>query len=264
MGASNMPSPAEDLFDLGGAVALVTGASSGLGWRFAEVLAAQGARVVAGARRLDKLHDLVAAIRTGGGSAHAVRLDVTDRASITAAFDEAEAVFGPVGILVNNAGIAPQERVLEQSAETWRRVMETNLDAVWFCAQEGARRMVAADIEGSIINISSLLGLGVSRSLSAYAVAKAGVVQLTRAMALELAARGVRVNAIAPGYLLTDINRGYFESAAGARMIEKIPMKCIGAPADLDGTLLLLASRAARFMTGSVIVIDGGQGLGVD
>lgn len=259
-----MPGFAEDLFDLSGQVALVTGASSGLGWRMAEVLAAQGAKVVVGARRTERLAELVKAIEAGGGTARAVHLDVTDRASIRAAFDEAEMVFGPVAILINNAGIAAQQRVLEQSAETWRSVLETNLDAVWYCAQEGARRMVAADVEGSIINISSLLGLGVSRTLSAYAVAKAGVVQLTRAMALELADKGVRVNAIAPGYLLTDINRGYFESPAGQRMIEKIPMKRIGDPCDLDGTVLLLAGRASRFMTGAVLVIDGGQGLPVD
>lgn len=259
-----MNGPAEDLFDLSGQVALVTGASSGLGWRMAEVLAAQGAKVIAGARRMDRLEALVEAIGQGGGTARAVYLDVTDRASIKAAFEEAETVYGPVTILINNAGIAAQQKVLEQSSETWRSVLSTNLDAVWYCAQEGARRMVAANVEGSIINISSLLGLGVSHTLSAYAVAKAGVVQLTRAMALELADKGVRVNAIAPGYLLTDINRDYFESAAGQRMIKRIPMKRIGDPSDLDGTMLLLAGRAARFMTGSVIVIDGGQGLGVD
>lgn len=256
--------PAGELFDLTGQVALVTGASSGLGWRFAETLAAQGAQVVAGARRVDRLQRLVDGIGQSGGAARAVALDVTDRAQIQAAFDDAERAYGPVTILVNNAGIALQERVLDQSAQTWRTVLDTNLDAVWFCAQEGARRMVGAGVEGSIINIASILGLGVAKTLSAYAVAKAGVVQLTKAMALELAAKGVRVNAIAPGYILTEINRDFFATPAGAEMIGKVPMRRIGDPADLDGALLLLASRASRFMTGAVIVADGGQSLPID
>lgn len=252
---------AGELFDLSGEVALVTGASSGLGWRFCEVLAAQGARVVACARRTERLEALVAAVRAAGGEAEAVRMDVTDRAAIAAAFDAAENAFGPVSVLVNNAGIAAPAPVLEQSPETWRAVLDTNLDAVYFCAQEGARRMVAAGVEGRIVNIASLASFTVARGLSAYSVAKAGVAQLTRALALELARHGIRVNAIAPGYVLTEINRDFFATKEGADVIRGIPMRRIADPAELDGTFLLLASNASRFMTGSIVLIDGGQSL---
>lgn len=255
---------AGELFDLTGEVALVTGASSGLGWRFAEVLAAHGAKVVLTARRTDRLAALAEKIAEAGGEAHSAALDITDRASIATAFDAAEASFGTVSILVNNAGIAIQKTVLEQDPADWRSVLDTNLDGVWFAAQEAARRMVGAEAPGSIVNIASILGFGVSKTLSAYAVAKAGVVQLTRAMALELAADGVRVNAIAPGYIETEINREFFSSPAGEKMIRKIPVGHIGEPSDLDATLLLLASRrASRFMTGSVVVVDGGQSLSI-
>lgn len=251
------------LFDLAGEVALVTGASSGLGARFAEVLADNGARVILAARRTDRLEALHRKIADAGGAALPVAMDVTDRQSIAAAFDAAEQSFGTVSVLINNAGIAMQQKVLEQTPAAWRSMLDTNLDGVWFCAQEGARRMVAAGREGSIVNIASILGLGVAKTLSAYAVAKAGVIQLTRAMALELAGKSVRVNAIAPGYVLTEINEAYFASAAGKAMIGHIPIGRIGAPEDLDGVLLLLASRASRFMTGSIIVIDGGHGLAI-
>ncbi len=250
----------QELFDLTGKVALVTGASSGLGARFARVLAANGAKVVLAARRVDRLDALAAEIAEAGGTATAVALDVTDRAGITTAFDAAEAAFGPVTVLVNNAGVASEARILDQSAEDWRHVLDTNLDGVWFVAQEGARRMVAAGARGSIVNIASILGFGVAKTLSAYAVAKAGVVQLTKAMALELAAAGIRVNALAPGYILTEINGEFFSSEKGRQYIERhIPMKRIGQEADLDGALLLMASDASSFMTGATITVDGGH-----
>ena len=240
---------------------LVTGASSGLGRHFARVLADNGASVALAARRLDRLEDLAAEIKESGGAAFAVMLDVTDRQSIHAAFDAAEEALGPVSILVNNAGVAAEARVLDQSAEDWRKVLDTNLDGVWYVAQEAARRMTGRDAPGAIINIASILGFGVAKTLSAYAVAKAGVVQLTKAMALELATTGVRVNALAPGYILTDINRTFFESEAGQKVIDRnIPMKRIGRETDLDGALLLLASDAAgSFMTGTTLTVDGGH-----
>lgn len=256
--------PASELFDLTGEVALVTGASSGLGWRFAQVLAAHGAKVVLAARRVERLEELQTKIAGRGGEAHAVALDVADRAAIAPAFDAAERAFGTVTLLLNNAGISGQKRALEMTDEDWRGVLSVNLDAVWYCAQEAACRLVNADRPGSIINIASLLGFRVAATLSAYSVAKAGVVQMTGALALELARHRIRVNAIAPGYIMTEINREFFASPKGEALVKTIPQRRIGDPSDLDGTLLLLASRqASGFMTGSTIIVDGGQSLGI-
>lgn len=247
------------LFDLTGRVALVTGASSGLGERFAQVLAAAGAKVVIGARRVERLESLAASIKDAGGEALAVKLDVTDKSDITAAFDAAETAFGCVDILLNNAGVGPQHKVLEQTEAEWRFIMDTNLDAVWFVGQEAARRMVKHGADGSIINIASVLSFRNVRTLSAYATAKAAVVQLTKSMALELADQGVRVNAIAPGYILTEINQAYFSTPRGEETIKRIPMQRIGQPSDLDGVLLLLSSSASSFMTGETVTVDGGH-----
>jgi 3-oxoacyl-[acyl-carrier protein] reductase len=251
---------ASKLFDLVGEVALVTGASSGLGWRFAEVLAAHGARVMLAARRVERLEELRSRIVGRGGEAETVALDVAERDQIAHAFDAAEAAFGTVTLLINNAGISGGRRVLDMAEEDWRSVLRVNLDGVWFAAQEASRRMVAAERPGTIVNVASLLAFRVAPTLSAYAVAKAGVVQLTAALAVELARHRIRVNAIAPGYILTEINREFFASPKGEALIQTIPQRRIGEPADLDGTLLLLASsRAAGFMTGTTIVVDGGQ-----
>jgi len=248
------------LFDLEGATALVTGASSGLGERFAETLARAGARVVAVARRKERLDALIERIAAEGGEGLAVTADVTDRAAMATAFDAAEAKWGPVTILVNNAGVSGQKRALDVTEADWRAVLDTNLDAVWFNAQEAARRMVKTQTPGCIINVASVLGFRVATTLAAYAVAKAGVVQMTSALALELARYQIRVNGIAPGYILTEINESFFSSPAGEEMIKAIPQRRIGTPADLDGTLLLLASaRASGFMTGSTVVVDGGH-----
>jgi len=247
-----------ELFDLSGRVALVTGASSGLGVRFAEVLAANGAKVVLVARRADRLAAVKAAIEKAGGRAIVAEADVLDRAAMMRAFDAAEKAFGTVTILVNNAGITHADRVAEMPEETWRRVTGTNLDAVLYWAQEAARRMIAARQQGAIVNIASILGYGVSKGVAAYAVAKAGVIQLTKALALELAFKGVRVNAIAPGFVVTEINREYL-AGKGAEMTKHIPVGRIGGTRDLDGALLLLASDAGRFMAGATIVVDGGQ-----
>lgn len=250
--------PAE-LFDVSGKTALVTGASSGLGRRFAEVLAAHGANVVLAARRVDRLAELEAEIAAAGGRAATVGLDVTDRAAIPAAFDAAEQAFGPVDILVNNAGVAVEAMLVDISPEDWRKVLDTDLDGVFFVGQEAARRMTASGRGGSIVNIASAIAFHVSKTLGAYAVAKAGVVQLTKAMALELASANIRVNAICPGYIETEINRDFFATERGQQMIQRmVPMKRLGDTGDLDGTLLLFASGAGAFITGASLVVDGG------
>jgi 3-oxoacyl-[acyl-carrier protein] reductase len=250
---------AAELFDLTGRVALVTGASSGLGVRFAEALAAQRASVVLVARRADRLAAVKARIEKAGGRAIAVAADVLDRSAMTRAFAQAESAFGCVTILVNNAGVAHANRAVDLPEEEWRRVIATNLDAVFFWAQEAARRMLAAGERGAIINIASVLGFGAAKGTVAYAAAKSGVISLTKTLALELAFKGIRVNAIAPGWFVTDINRDYLTSEAGAALTREIPMGRFGAEGDLDGALLLLASDAGRYMAGATIVVDGGQ-----
>src|SRR6201999_543156 len=249
---------AAELFGLAGRVALVTGASSGLGARFATVLAENGAAVVLVARRIDRLEDLRRKIEAAGGKAIAVAADVLDRAAMTAAFDAAERAFGTVTILVNNAGIAHADRAVEMSEEKWRRVLATNLDAVFYWAQEGARRMLAAGQRGAIINITSVLGFGGAKGVVAYTTAKAGVIQLTKALGLELAFKGVRVNAIAPGWFNTEINHDYLDSDGGKKLMRAAPAGRFGANGDLDGALLLLASDAGRYMAGTTVVVDGG------
>jgi NAD(P)-dependent dehydrogenase (short-subunit alcohol dehydrogenase family) len=248
-----------ELFDLHGRVALVTGASSGLGVRFAEVLAGAGAAVALVARRADRLAAVKARIEAAGGRALAIVADVLDRDAVTRAFDTAEQAFGTVTILVNNAGVAHANRAVEMPQEEWRRVIGTNLDAVFFCAQEAARRMLAAGKGGAIVNIASVLGFGVSKGTAAYGVAKAGVIQLTKSLAVELAFKGVRVNAIAPGWIVTELNRDYLLSEKGTAIKREIPVGRFGEERDLDGALLLLVSDAGRFIAGTTIVVDGGQ-----
>jgi NAD(P)-dependent dehydrogenase (short-subunit alcohol dehydrogenase family) len=247
------------IFDLTGRVALVTGASSGLGLRFAECLAENGAAVALVARRADRLTDLQARIEKAGGRAIAVEADVRDRAAMAKAFDSAEKAFGTVTILVNNAGVAHAGRAVDLPEDEWRRVFSTNLDAVFFCAQEAARRMLAAGKKGAIVNIASVLGFGVDKGVVAYATAKAGVVQMTKALALELSFKGIRVNAIAPGWIATEMNDDFLASERGAAIKREIPIGRFGEPRDLDGPLLLLVSDAGRFVTGTTIVADGGQ-----
>ncbi|HXX02703.1 MAG TPA: SDR family NAD(P)-dependent oxidoreductase [Xanthobacteraceae bacterium] len=250
---------AAEIFNLAGKSALVTGASSGLGARFAEVLAESGAAVALVARRADRLAALKARIGKSGGRAVSIEADVRDRAAMLRAFDAAEKAFGTVTILINNAGIVHSDRAVELAEEEWRRVISTNLDAVFFWAQEAARRMLAAGAGGSIVNIASVLGVTPDKGVIAYATAKAGVIQLTKALALELAFKGIRVNAIAPGWITTEINRDYLAGERGSAMKRQIPMGRFGEVEDLDGPLLLLASDAGRYMTGATIVADGGQ-----
>ena len=254
---------AAELFDLKGRVALVTGASSGLGLRFAEVLAGAGAQVALVARRADRLAAVKARIEGSGGRAIAVAADVLDRAAMTRAFDQAEQAFGTVTILVNNAGVAHANRAVDLPEQEWRRVVGTNLDAVFFWTQEAARRMLDADKGGAIVNIASVLGFGVAKGTAAYAVAKAGVIQLTKALGLELAFKGIRVNAIAPGWIVTELNRDYLMGEHGAAIKREIPVGRFGEERDLDGALLLLASDAGRFIAGATIVVDGGQVVGI-
>jgi NAD(P)-dependent dehydrogenase (short-subunit alcohol dehydrogenase family) len=246
------------LFDLKGRVALVTGASSGLGERFAEVAAANGAAVVLVARRKERLEALKAKIEKAGGRAVAAAADVTDRKAMAAAFDTAEKTFGTVDLLVANAGIARAAKIVDMTEESWREVLGTNLDAVFWWSREAGRRMVAAKKTGAIVTISSIAALTVAYGLSSYHVSKAAVMQMTKALALEFARRGIRVNTIAPGYVVTEINDDYLGSKDGKALEAKIPLARFGDPADLDGAFLLLASDAGRLMTGSTVVVDGG------
>lgn len=250
---------APNLFSLRGRTALVTGASSGLGRHFAGTLAGAGARVVIGARRQDAVAEAAAEINDAGGDAYAVYLDVLDQSSVDQALDAGEARYGTIDIVVNNAGVASAERALEVDEATWDRVIDTNLKGAWRVARAAARRMVNAGCEGSIINVASILAFRVAGGVTPYAASKAGLLQLTRAMALELARHRIRVNAVAPGYFASDMNREFFDSEAGKAMVKRIPQRRIGEPRDLDGALLLLASNASAYMTGSAVVVDGGH-----
>jgi NAD(P)-dependent dehydrogenase (short-subunit alcohol dehydrogenase family) len=242
--------------DLSGKCALVTGASSGLGRHFAEVLAAAGAKVAVAARRADRVASVAEA---QGGTAVPVELDVTRRSSVTHAVTEATAALGRLDILVNNAGVTATSSFLDLDEEAWDRVIDTNLKGAFAVAQEAARRMKEQGTGGAIVNIASILGLRVAGHVSPYVASKAGLVQLTKAMALELARHGIRVNALCPGYMETDLNREFFASDAGQALIRRIPQRRLGRPAELDGPLLLLCSDAAAYMTGSTLVVDGGH-----
>lgn len=248
--------PAGHLFDLSGEVALVTGASSGLGARFAEVLAAQGARVILAARRLDRVEQLAAKL----GRARAMELDVTLPQTFPAFIERAEAAFGPVTLLINNAGVADAKRFIDTPPEEWERVRATNLDAVWHLSQGFARRLIAAKQPGSIINIASIAAYRVAATPVAYAVSKAAVEHLTKALAVELARYQIRVNAIAPGYINSEMTSAYLASEAGQALLKRVPQRRAGEVSDLDGALLLLASRkASGYMTGATVVVDGGH-----
>jgi 3-oxoacyl-[acyl-carrier protein] reductase len=250
---------AAELFNLKGRVALITGASSGLGERFAEVAAANGASVVLTARREDKLAEIAARIEKAGGKAIGVACDVTDNASMAKAFDAAEKQFGTVDLFVANAGMARLGKVVEMPEAEYRALMALDMDAVFFNCREAAGRMMAANKQGCIITTASIAAFIVERNIVAYNMAKAAVMQFTRGFALEVARKNIRVNAIAPGYVVTDINRDFLLSPKGQAAQQKLPLARYGEVDDLDGTFLLLASDASRWMTGSTIVIDGGH-----
>jgi NAD(P)-dependent dehydrogenase (short-subunit alcohol dehydrogenase family) len=245
---------------LAGRRVLVTGASSGLGAHFAMVAARAGAKVAVAARRKARLDGLVAdLVAAGATDAIAVELDVTTEGSIEACCDAVTAAFDGIDVLINNAGIATEGWALDQSASDFDNVMAVNVRGVWLMAVAVARRWRDARSAGIVVNIASVLGERVATGVGPYAVSKAGVIQMTKALALEWARHGIRVNAIAPGYFATDINAEFFESDAGQGMMKRIPMRRIGNLEELDGILLLLATDASSFMTGAVIPVDGGH-----
>ena len=245
--------------DLTDKTAFITGASSGLGRHFAGVLARAGARVVLAARRLEALREVAEEIASKGGKALAVALDVRDSRSVEEAIAIADSEFGRIDILVNNSGVVTTAEFLEHSEEDWDRVVDTNLKGAFLVAQAVARQMQAAAGGGTLINVASIVGLRQAGHVAAYAASKAGLVQLTKVMALELARFGIRVNALAPGYMETELNREFMRSGAGVALLKRVPQRRFGEPSDLDGALLLLASEASRYMTGCVIVVDGGH-----
>ncbi|KHK91378.1 SDR family NAD(P)-dependent oxidoreductase [Novosphingobium malaysiense] len=241
---------------LGGKRALITGASSGLGRHFAKVLASAGADVVLAARRQDRLASLAEEISAQYGSkATCVSLDVTDPESIR----DGVAAAGPVDILINNAGVARAKDVLAFDADDFDFVMDANLRGAFLVATATARSMRDRGEGGAIVNVASILGLRQGSQLTAYAVSKAGIVQMTKQLALELARYNIRVNALAPGYFETDINREFLESPAGDAMLRRIPQRRFGRFEDLDGPLLLLSADSGRYMTGVIVPVDGGH-----
>jgi len=246
-------------FDLSGKVALVTGASSGLGVHFARTLAAAGAAVAIAARRADRLASLQAELQSAGAKAVAVELDVQSGDSITAAFVAVEEALGPIDIVVNNAGISIVKPALEMPVEDWDAVVNTNLRGAWLVAQTAGKRWLMAKRSGVIVNIASILGLRTIGQVAPYNASKAGLIHLTRALAMEWARHDIRVNAICPGYIETEMNGDFWKTPAGQRLIDRIPQRRIGKPEHLDGALLLLASDAGTFMTGSVLTVDGGH-----
>jgi NAD(P)-dependent dehydrogenase (short-subunit alcohol dehydrogenase family) len=246
-------------FDLTGRTALVTGASSGLGRHFAGVLARAGAAVALAARRLDRLEEAAAEITAAGGRAAAVGCDIADGGSVRAAVESAEAALGPLDILVNNAGIAISKPLFEHSEADWDRVLDTNLKGAWLMSREVAARWLALRRPGRIVNIASLLALRTIRNVPSYCAAKAGLAHLTQTLAIELAQYRITVNALAPGYVETDMNRRFLRSEAGQALITRIPLERVGVPEDLDGALLLLASDAGAYITGAVLPVDGGH-----
>jgi NAD(P)-dependent dehydrogenase (short-subunit alcohol dehydrogenase family) len=242
--------------DIRGKSALVTGASGGLGLHFARVLASHGVKVTLGARRKDALGQARVEIDRAGGTATIAELDVTNPASVEQAVASMPAA---PDILVNNAGVSSSSRALEMDPHEWDHVLDTNLKGVFLVAQAVARRMAAEDRGGAIVNIASILGLRVAGSVAAYAASKAAVVQLTKALALEWARYGIRVNALCPGYVESDLNRAFLSSAAGQALVKRIPQRRLGRPEELDGPLLLLCSDAGSYITGATLVVDGGH-----
>jgi len=247
-----------DRFRLDGRTALVTGASSGLGAHFAQLLASVGARVALAARRTDKLQQQVDSIVSAGGQARAVALDVTDGASVARCFDEL-ASWGAPDIVINNAGVTVTKPLLQQTEADYDAVLDANLKGCWLVATEAGRRLVAANRGGCIVNVASILGERVAGGVAPYAISKAGVIQATKAMALELARHRIRVNALLPGYVVTDLNRDFLTGEAGQKLQARIPSRRFSELADLDGPMLLLASDAGAAMSGAVVAVDGGH-----
>ena len=248
-------------FDLSGQVALVTGASSGIGRHLAQLLATAGAKVALAARRADPLAEAAREISAAGGQGLPVVCDVTRADSVAAAVATAENELGPLTILVNNAGVVVAKPVLQHTEEEWDYVLDTNLKGAWLMAREFAQHLVDRQRPGRIINIASVLGVRTIARVPSYTAAKAGLIHLTRVLAMELARYGILVNAIAPGYVETDFNREFLRSEAGRKLEARVPLRRIGRPDDLDGAMLLLASPAGAYITGAVIAVDGGHGV---
>jgi NAD(P)-dependent dehydrogenase (short-subunit alcohol dehydrogenase family) len=248
-------------FDLTGEVALVTGASSGIGRHLAELLAAAGAKVGLAARRVDRLEEVSRDIAAAGGESLPIACDVTRSDSVAAAVATAEAELGALTILVNNAGVVVSKPLFEHTEADWDYVVDTNLKGAWLAAREFAHHLVGLKRPGRIINISSVLGFRTIGRVPAYCAAKAGLSHLTHVLAMELARYRILVNALAPGYVETDFNRAFFQTEAGKALISRIPLKRLGQTEDLDGALLFLASPASAYVTGAVIAVDGGHGV---
>jgi len=248
--------------DLNGRVALVTGASRGIGRDIALALAAAGCSVaVAYNKDQAGAEAVVGEIKESGQQAVALAGDVAKPDAAAALVRDTESQLGPIGILVNNAGVVVSKPVLQHTEEEWDYVLDTNLKGAWLMAREFAQHLVERQRPGRIVNIASVLGERTIASVPSYTAAKAGLIHLTRVLAMELARYGILVNAIAPGYVETDFNRDFFRSEAGKRLEARIPLRRIGQPQDIDGPMLLLASPAGAYMTGAVIAVDGGHGV---
>jgi len=250
------------LFGLTGKHVLLTGASSGLGRHFARTLTQAGARVTLCARSVDRMETLAASLRAEGADVHVLALDVRDRASIRACVASAEAT-APVDVLVNNAGIAIPKAPQKLTDEQWDTVYETNLRGPWVLAQEIIKRRLEDGRGASIINIASVLGIRAIGHLAPYSAAKAGLINLGRDLCVDLATNGIRVNALAPGYFVTEMNDEWLQTPAGDKLRNRIPARRFGDPAELDGALIYLASDASRYMNGNLITVDGGHTAGL-
>lgn len=244
-------------FSLAGKTALVTGASSGIGYVVAKGLAEAGANVVAAARRKERVVELAREIGQNGGAAVAVAMDVTKKDSIFNAYQEAEQAFGLIDIIINNAGTNAPANFIKMDDKSRDFIMDTNFKGVWDVAQEGARRLIQAGKGGSIVNVSSVLGLGVQSGQAAYCASKGATIQLTRGMSVDLMKYGIRVNTLAPGWFKTELNQDFFETGAGQDYIRRMPAKRLGELEELVGPIILLASEAGSFVNGAVLVVDG-------
>jgi NAD(P)-dependent dehydrogenase (short-subunit alcohol dehydrogenase family) len=247
--------------DLTGEVALITGTTSGLGKRFAQVLASKGAKVAITGRRVERLDELKAELEAAGATVAAIALDVTDEASIKACVEKAEQDLGPITILINNAGMNIDGLVVNTSTEDFDRIMSTNVRGPFLMAREVGARMIERGKGGQVINIASIAAKRALAGLVPYCTSKAAVAMMTQALAREWARYGINVNAICPGFIVTEINDEWFETEAGQKQLKRYPRRRAGEPSDLDGALLLLASPKSRFITGELLVVDDAQSL---
>jgi NAD(P)-dependent dehydrogenase (short-subunit alcohol dehydrogenase family) len=246
------------LFRLENKTVFVTGASSGIGKHCALLMAQAGAKVAIASRRIDQLESVVAQIAAAGGNAKAFEIDVTQKKSVLQCFDELAGWSLPT-VIINNAGTSINRKLLDQTEEDWDRVIDTNLKGSWLVATEAARRLTASNTPGNIINVASILGERVIGGVAPYVISKAGVIQSTKVMALELARHQIRVNALLPGYVITDLNREFLMSELGQKLLVRIPTRRFNNLEDLNGPLLLLASDASIAMTGATLAVDSGH-----